>query len=86
MIRATSSLDGDEVGLAPACVALDVAERVRLPGGTLRLRVVGPAKWAGWASEKEHIVRREPSRAELAADARSRERRPPHEMTRVRKS
>ena len=74
MIRATSSLDGAEVGLAPAWTSLDVSERVRLPGGTLRLRIVAPAKWAGWASEKEHIVRREPSRAELAADARSRER------------
>ena len=63
MVRATPSLDGAEVGLAPAWTALNVAERVRLPGGTTRLRVVAPSRWAGWASEKDHIVRREPSRA-----------------------
>ena len=83
MVRATPSLDGAEVGLAPAWTALNVAERVRLPGGTTRLRVVAPAKWAGWASEKDHILRREPSRAEVARAARAREAR---RRRRVRKA
>ena len=52
MVRATPSLDGAEVGLAPAWTALNVAERVRLPGGTTRLRVVAPSRWAGWASAR----------------------------------
>ena len=55
MVRATPSLDGAEVGLAPAWTALNVAERVRLPGGTTRLRVVAPSRWAGWASEKDPV-------------------------------
>ena len=71
------------MGLAPAWTALNVAERVRLPGGTTRLRVVAPSRWAGWASEKDHIVRREPSRAEVARAARAREAR---RRRRVRKA
>ena len=74
MIRATSSLDGDEVGLAPCGARLQVAERLRLPAGTVRLRIVRPSRWAGWASDKEHIVRHEPSRGEQAHDLRARER------------
>lgn len=73
MIRATSSLDGKEIGLAPHATALWVAERLRLAHGTLRLRIVAPERWIGWASEKEHIVTREPSCQELAREARSRE-------------
>ena len=83
MVRATPSFDGAEVGLAPAWTALNVAERVRLPGGTTRLRVVAPSRWAGWASEKDHIVRREPPRAEVARAARAREAR---RRRRVRKA
>jgi len=74
MIRATSSLDGKEVGLAPQSTALWVAERLRLANETLRLRIVAPKRWVGWASEKEHIVRREPTRHELAQESRTRER------------
>ena len=36
-----------------------VRDRAPEAAGTLRLRVVAPPEWRGWASEKAHILRRE---------------------------
>ena len=36
-----------------------MCDRAPEAAGTLRLRVVAPPEWRGWASEKAHILRRE---------------------------
>lgn len=61
MVRETASISGPEAqgGGCKKGTIVSVAERLRLPDGTMRLRVVDPPENVGWISEKDHIVRRE---------------------------
>ncbi len=61
MVRETASISGPEApgGGCKKGTMVGVAERLRLPVGTMRLRVVHPPENVGWISEKDHIVRRE---------------------------
>ena len=60
MVRQTASISGPEAkgGGCSHGTIVSVAERLRLPDGTMRLRVVDPPHNVGWISEKENIVRR----------------------------
>ncbi|CAM9604619.1 unnamed protein product, partial [Ectocarpus sp. 13 AM-2016] len=71
MVRETASISGREAkgGGCKKGTMVSVAERLRLPDGTMRLRVVDPPENVGWISEKDHIVRREVSEAEEALTA-----------------
>lgn len=61
MVRDTANIGGPEAkgGGCRNGTMVSVAERLRLPGGIMRLRVVDPPENIGWISEKDHIVRRE---------------------------
>lgn len=63
MVRETANIGGPEAkgGGCRKGTMVSVAERLRLPDGTMRLRVVDPSGNVGWISEKDHIVRREVS-------------------------
>ena len=63
MVRETASISGPEApgGGCKKGTMVGVAERLRLPDGTMRLRVAHPPENVGWISEKDHIVRREVS-------------------------
>ncbi|CAM9457945.1 unnamed protein product [Discosporangium mesarthrocarpum] len=71
MVRETANLQGAEArgGGCSKGTMVRVGERLRLPDGTMRLRVVEPSEKQGWISEKSHIVRREVSKAEEAIQA-----------------
>lgn len=64
MVRETANIEGPEAkgGGCRKGTIVSVAERLRLPDGTMRLRVVDPPENVGWISEKDHIVRREVGR------------------------
>ena len=60
-MRETANISGPEAkgGGCRKGTTVSVAERLRLPDGTMRLRVVDPPENVGWISEKDHIVHRE---------------------------
>lgn len=71
MVRKTASISGPEAkggGCAHGTI-VSVAERLRLPDGTMRLRVVDPPHNVGWISEKDHIVRREVRRKDCICES-----------------
>lgn len=59
-IRRCVELDSPDVSVCPVGVVLEVAERKMVSSDgmeTMRLRIVSPVEYIGWASEKSHIVR-----------------------------
>jgi hypothetical protein len=52
MVRRGAELDTEPVGLIPCNTIITVTERRRIPDGTMRLKIVNPKEWEGWASEK----------------------------------
>jgi len=61
-LRAASAIDSEDLGFVPQNTTILVAEK-RLefdasssPSETRRIRIVSPAQYAGWISEKGHIV------------------------------
>jgi hypothetical protein len=59
-IRQNVELDSPDVSVCPAGVTLEVAERKLVTSDgveTMRLRIVSPPEYIGWASDKSHIVK-----------------------------
>lgn len=55
-MRRGADLDSAEVGLIPQNTVISVDERRKvLPEGTMRLHIVAPPEWEGWASEKVRL-------------------------------
>jgi len=61
MVRRGMEKDSEEVGLIPHGTIIEVSERRRIADGTMRLKIISPSDWIGWASEKEQLVEREES-------------------------
>ena len=74
-IRKNYSLDSEDLGFCPQGTILTVTEKryieVEKDEYTIRVKIVSPPEWRGWASLKEHLlelVSAPPSTAESAAD------------------